>query len=238
MRAREANDLDEETSALLRRVLERQAYRQRMAVNIRGHGIKFLPELEDKLAIATELEAALQILHQVERLFVGLGGRGLTEKVRPRMERIPYPTSRLELGVCMGLIGRAERVVARSYLGGISSDFATIARSLASPQSGIIEAEEELFVTFANESGNRAQAQEYWTRWMTVSLRALGRPDTAGDQRATELHLRTKPVTEVMKNFLDDVETLQQAIDLPLPNPEVHQIEVPEVLQARFQSAP
>lgn len=238
MRAREFEALDEETRALLRRVLERQAYRQRMAANIRGHGIKFFPELEEKLAVATELENALQVLHQVERLYVGLGGKELTETVRPRMERIPYPSSRQELAICLGLIGRAERVVARCYLGGISSDFASIARTLAAPPSGILETEEERFIAFASEDGNRAQALDYWTRWMAVGLRAMGRPDTAGDERAVELHLRTKRVGQVMKDFLDDAEDLRRAVDLPLPNPSVHGLEVPERLAQRFTSEP
>lgn len=238
MRAREFEALDEETRALLRRVLERQAYRQRMAANIRGHGIKFFPELEEKLAVATELESALQVLHQVERLYVGLGGKELTEAVRPRMERIPYPASRQELAVCLGLIGRAERVVARCYLGGISSDFASIARTLSAPPSGILEQEEERFIAFAGDEANRAQALEYWTRWMVVALGAMGRPDTPGDERAVELHLRTKPVGQVMTDFLDDAEVLRRAVDLPLPEPSAHGIEIPASLAKRFAPAP
>lgn len=234
MKAREFQSLDEETRALLRRVLERQAYRQRMAANIRGHGIKFFSELEEKLAVATELESALQVLHQVERLYVGLGGKELTEAVRPRMERIPYPASRQELAVCLGVIGRAERVVARCYLGGISSDFASIARTLAAPPSGMVEGEEERFIAFAGEAGNRTQAQEYWTRWMVVALGAMGRPDTAGDERAVELHLRKKRVGEVMTDFLDEVDELRKSVDLPLPDPAVHGIEIPSSLSGRF----
>lgn len=234
MRPKDIDQLDEECSALLRRILERQAYRQRMAANIRGHGIKFFPELEEKLAFVTELEASLHVLHQVERLYVGLGGEQLTEKVRPRMERIPYPVSRQEQAICLGLVGRAERSAARSYLGCISRDFAEIARDLASSPSGAVETEEERFVAFAKDAGNRVQAQEYWQRWMVVGLRAIGRPGTSGDLRAVELQLRTKSVAEVMGDFLRDLEPLQAEADLPLPSPEVHDIEVPPELLERY----
>lgn len=235
MRPKDIDQIDEESSALLRRILERQAYRQRMAANIRGHGIKFFPELEEKLAFVTELEASLHVLHRVERLYVGLGGEQLTEKVRPRMERIPYPISRQEQAVCLGLVGRAERSASRSYLGGISREFAEIARDLASTPSGAVEAEEERFIAFARDSGNRTQAQEYWQRWMVVGLRAIGRPGTSGDLRAVELQLRTKSVAQVMGDFLDDVAFLQAETDLPLPSPDVHGIDVPAELLERFR---
>ena len=41
--------LDEESRGLLRQILERQAYRQLVAGNIRGYGLQFLPELDVKI---------------------------------------------------------------------------------------------------------------------------------------------------------------------------------------------
>ena len=38
----ESAQLDEESKGLLRRIVERTAYRQLMAANIRGHSLKYL----------------------------------------------------------------------------------------------------------------------------------------------------------------------------------------------------
>src|SRR6185295_3671399 len=101
-------ELDQESQALLRRIVERQAYRQLMAANIRGHGLKFVPELEEKVLLARDLEHSLRILEQVESLYAALGGTDLSMAVRNPMDRIPYPSSRLELAVCLSLCDSAE----------------------------------------------------------------------------------------------------------------------------------
>src|SRR5829696_8926643 len=97
----QAEQLDEESRNLLRRIVERQAYRQTMAANIRGHALKFVPEIAEKIALARDLESSLAVLHDVERLHARLGGSDLSDAVRLQLERIPYPTSRLELAICL-----------------------------------------------------------------------------------------------------------------------------------------
>lgn len=224
--------LDEEAAGLLRRILERQAYRQRMAANIRGHGLKFVAELSEKLTLSTELEHCLRLLSEVERVHSDLGGEQLEDVVRPRMERIPYPESRQELAICLALTGRAERTVARSYVDSASREFAAIARTLA---EGTAQPEaEERFAAFAGDKSNRPQAQRYWDRWMTVSLLALGRPGTRGDHRAVELGLRSKHTADVVREFLDETEPLREQCGLRLPQVEGFGVQLPEDLRSRF----
>src|SRR5439155_11814734 len=116
-------------------------------------------EVEEKTALARELGQALAILREVERLYVGLGGQSLSLAARDKMEKIPYPASRLELGVCLSLCDRAERATAAGYVESAASDMAAIARSLlAAPRAGA-QAGEELLAAFCAESGNVPAAQ-------------------------------------------------------------------------------
>ena len=229
--------LDEESRGLLRQILERQAYRQLVAGNIRGYGLQFLPELDVKIRFTAELDQSLRVLREVERIYEDLGGQDLYAAVRPRMERIPYPESRLELACCLALTGRAEKAAARSYLECADNNFAAVARTLAEADHRVIEDEERLFVEYASERSHRPQVQYYWDRWLVVCLLSLGRPRTTRDQRAVELGLRTQRAAEVVRGFLDDVEPLRVEAGLVMPSLDRLGVELPEDLRARFATS-
>ena len=56
--------LDEEGAAILRQILERQVYRQLMAANIRGHGLKFVPDPGRKQLLVRDLHDHLSGLEK------------------------------------------------------------------------------------------------------------------------------------------------------------------------------
>jgi 1,2-phenylacetyl-CoA epoxidase catalytic subunit len=225
-------ELDEESRALLRRIVERQAYRQLMAANIRGHGLKYVPEIEEKAALARDLEASLAVLRDVVDLHARLGGVELEHAVRDQMERIPYPTTRLELAICLALCDRAERAVAEGYAGSRSPDLARIARALIDADRTATTRGEELFIRFCEEPGNRPAAQAMLARWLTIAVLALGRPGTPGDARAVALGLRTKRVADVVREFLGDVAPLVAACGLALPDLAAVGLELPAAAAA------
>ena len=223
-----AERLDEERKGLLRRIVECQAYRQRMAGNIRGHGMKFVMNLDSKLHLVRELEDETRVLREVEGLYERLGETGdLADIVRSNMERIPYPGSKLELAICLALTDRAERIAAESYLGSVSGDFAAIAKSLVDRDRSAAQRAEGLFLEFCADEGNRPHAQQMFDRWLAICVRSLGRPDTARDARAVELGLRTQHVAESLREFLSDVNELAERCGLTLPTGEALAVELP-----------
>ncbi|MBL8863068.1 MAG: hypothetical protein JNK02_13815 [Planctomycetes bacterium] len=210
--------LDEESKALLRRILERTAYRQIMVANIRGHGLKYLIDVADKSLLVRDLEAALEVLRHVERLYGELDGEGLALAVRDAMERIPYPYSRLELSVCLALVGRAERLVASTYLESRSTGMAAVARrihDLERPGTRLLEVH---LSDFCAEPGNRPAAQQFVNRWTAIALVAFGRPGTAGDLRCHALGLRSAKVGDLVRSFLDETRAWCQSFHLVLPD--------------------
>lgn len=218
--------LDEESKALLRRIVERTAYRQLMAVNIRGHGLKYLTEIEEKRAIEKELDAALAALSVIEALYVKIGGAGLTFAVRELMERVPYPYSMLELGTCLALVDRTERLVLESYLESRSADMASIARSLLEadrPGTRLLEAH---LARFCAEPGNRPTAQQFLNRWLTIAILAFGRPGSPGDQRAVTLGLRSRRVEDMVRRFQEELKPFVTGIGLAMPTPSSLGVEV------------
>lgn len=210
--------LGEEARALLRQILERQAYRQLMAVNIRGHGLKFLPDPQDKLSIVRDLEQGLSALERVESLYEDLGGGDLVRAVRGRMERIPYPVSRMELAACLAVCDLAERVAMESYVDSSCEELASIARSVLEHDRRGTRQGEELFVSFCEEETQRPHAQQVMSRWATIALRSLGRPSTPRDQRAVALGLRSRSCAQASLAFLDRLRPLVSACGLGMPD--------------------
>lgn len=234
---RDVSALGEEARALLRQIVERQAYRQLMAGNIRGHGIQFLPDLDAKIRFTAELDHSLRVLREVERAYREIGGEDLYTAVRARTERIPYPVSRMELAVCLSLTGRAERAAAASYRDCVHPGFAAVARTLIAADRAVADAEERMFVEYCAEGGHHPQAQQYWNRWLAIALLSLGRPGTRRDRRAVELGLRSKHAAEVVRDFLDDVEPLRRRCGLAMPALDGLGVELPEDLRGRFLAA-
>lgn len=229
--------LDEEARAILRQILERQAYRQLMAANIRGHGLRFLPDLEEKLRFTTELEFSLRVMREVERLYGMLDGDDLYPAVSERMERIPYPESRLELAVCLALTERAERVASLSYEGSVCDAFGAIAKTLLSADRTVSLREEGVFIDFCSDLTNIPLAQQFWNRWMIVAVLSFGRPDTRGDSRAVALGLRSKHSADVVREFLDAADPLRAKCGLAMPPMQQLGVQLPADLRARFSNA-
>ena len=223
---------DEEARVLLRKIVEGQAYRQLMLSNIRGHGIKFLPELEDKIAHAERLALSLRHFREVQRLYAELSGGDVISAVRGRMERIPYPASRMELAVCLFLCMRAERATLSAYLDCVAADFAAIARTrleLAPPGEVPRDA---AFVEFCADPSNRPHAQQMVHRWLSICLLSFGRPDSPGDARAVALGLRNRRVGAIVQEFLDGLMAFLEACSLTLPDAATLGVELPSGLQA------
>jgi hypothetical protein len=227
--------LDEEAKGLLRLIVERQAYRQRMAANIRGHGLKFLPDLAAKLRVTEELAESLRRLATLEEIYEAIGGIDLTARVMSRMERIPYPATRLELAACLALTGRAERAVASTYARCPCQRFARLAGELQAADRTHDAGEEERFVVFAADPPNRVQAQRYWERWLTLCLQSLGRPGTPGDERAYALGLRDRRAADLVALFIEEVEPLRAAGGLDWPDLARRGVDLPRTLTQRMR---
>jgi hypothetical protein len=213
----ESTALDEESKGILRRIVERTAYRQLMAANIRGHGLKYVPEIDEKRQLARDIDASLSAAGPIEALYAHIGGAELAYAVRDLMERIPYPYSRFELAVCLALVDRTERLVAESYVESRSSEMAAIARSLLDLERTGTRRLEERLAEFCAEAGNRPTAQQFLNRWLAIAIVAFGRPSSPGDQRAVALGLRSRTVGAMVKRFLDELKPFVESLGLSIP---------------------
>ncbi|MEW6072952.1 MAG: hypothetical protein AB1726_10235 [Planctomycetota bacterium] len=204
-----------EEGQLVRRILEDLAWRQIAAINILGHCLKHVRDLDTKLRMATELDLSLRLFRESRELHRQLGWEDLERAVRDHEERIPYPQSRLEFGVAFHVLGVAEKVAMQSYVESTFADFAALARTYVDAAQG--RPEPNRFVEYASDPTNRPQAQQFLNRWVEIALESFGSPGSPGDRRAVELGLRSRSGAEMRGAFLAEIESFVHRCGLVLP---------------------
>ncbi len=208
-------NVDEEAKVLLRRIVESLAARQLASINILGHCLKYVHELDVKSLVADELDLALRLFREVRSLYQGLGWTDLESAVRHRLDDVPYPNSRLEFGVFYYVCGLAEGVAMESYAESSAGEFAAIACSHV--EAAARRPEPTRFVEFASDPTNRPRAQQFLNRWIEIARASLGRAGTSADARAVALGLRSRTTAEMQRVFLQRLEPFGRRCGLELP---------------------
>jgi len=219
-RTLESASPDEETLGLLRLILEGQAYRQLMLCNIRGHGVRFLPGIEEKLLLVDALDTSLRQFRELRRLYEQRGFGDVISAVRGKMERIPYPASRMELAVCLFVCERVQHLALETYVDCADRDFAAIARTRLEANRLLETPEDPAFLDFCADATHRPQAKQFLNRWLGVALLALGRPGSERDLRAVELGLRARSMGDVAEDFRAGLQPFVERCGLTMPEPE------------------
>jgi len=213
-----STNLDEESRAILRKIVESLAWRQLATINILGHGLKFVTELDVKLRVVGELDRALELFQSVRTLYGDLGWTDLESAVRDRSEDVPYPMSRLEFGVAYYVAGLAEEVAMRGFVESAYAPFAEIARRHV--EAAAQRPEPTRFLEYASEAANRPHAQEMLDLWVAIARRSFGRRDTPHDARALALRLKSMKAAALDAQFCRRLQPLLERCGLSLPEPQ------------------
>ncbi|MDF1798700.1 MAG: hypothetical protein P1V81_05955 [Planctomycetota bacterium] len=224
--------LSEDALVLMRRIVEANAWRQYLGVNILGHCIKMMGDFEGKRGVANEIGVCLDLYGELTAVYKELDGGDLDYAVRDRLLNVPMPESRFELGVCRLLTDRAQRIVMASFHNSKCKPFAALAKRHSKRPALVGDGERERMREFCSEPANHPRASEILARWLGISLMALGRPGTAGDQRAMDLGLRSESSEVQMRQYLDEVRQLVKSWGIEMPGSERIAADVPEKLLA------
>lgn len=210
--------IDEESRVLLRRMVESLAWRQLASIDILGHCLKYVGELDVKLRVVAELDRALSLFKSVRELYGELGWTDLEAAVRERARSLPYPASRLEFGVAYYVCGVAEEVAMRAFVASSCAPFAAIARSHV--EAAAQRPEPTRFIEFCSEPSNRPQAQHHLDTWTTIARRSFGRARTPSDARALALGLKSLRAADMDALFCERLQPLLSRCGLTLSEPE------------------
>jgi 1,2-phenylacetyl-CoA epoxidase catalytic subunit len=210
--------IDEESRVVLRRIVESLAWRQIATIDILGHGLKFVTELDTKQRVAGELQRALLLFRHVRDLYGELGWSELDAVVRERGRGLPYPESRIEFGLAYYVCGLAEEVAMRGYLDSTYGPFANIAREHV--EAAASRPEPTRFLEYCSEPSHRPHGQELIDLWVPVGRRWFGRPDSKADARALQLGLKAMSAAQMDKTLCERLAPFLETCGLSLPGVE------------------
>lgn len=213
--ARTPAPLDEESRAILRRIVESLAWRQLAVINILGHGLKFVTELDVKLRVVGELDRALELFQSVRGLYGELGWTDIESAVRDRSEEVPYPESRLEFGMAYYISGLTEEVAMQSFVECAYVPFATIARRHL--EAAARRPEPTRFLEYCTEPANRPHGQQLLDRWVLAARRSFGRVDSPNDAKALKLRLKNQRAADLDRIFCERLAPFLASCGLLLP---------------------
>ncbi len=208
--------MDEESKQLLRRVVESMARRQLASIDILGHCLKFVGEVDVKTTVAGEVDLSLRLFRQVHALYRELGWTDIESAVRDRLSEIPYPGSRLEFGVAYYVLGQLEQVAMQAYLDSSCPEFAAIARSYV--EAAQRRPEPRRFREYCAEPTNRPQAQQFFDRWYRIALTSFARLGESVDRRIVELGLRSCSSDEMLARFRERLTPFVEGCGLAFPD--------------------
>jgi len=206
--------LDEESRAILRRIVESLAWRQLAVINILGHGLKFVTELDVKQRVVEELDRALALFQSVRALYGELGWTDIESAVRDRAQDVPYPESRLEFGVAYYVSGLTEEVAMQSFVESAHAPFAAIARKHV--EAAAKRPEPTRFLDYCSEASNRPHGQQLLDRWVIAARRSFGRADSPHDAQALKLRLKNKRAAELDRVFCERLQPFLERCGLKL----------------------
>jgi hypothetical protein len=207
--------VDEERRAILRRIVEGLAARQLAAIHILGHGLKFVTELDVKLRVAGELDRALALFRSVHGLYSELGWTDLESALRDRAADVPYPESRMELGVAYYLVGLADDVAMHAFTESSHPGFAAIAKTHVA--SAAKRPEPTRIVEYCSDPANRPHGQELVDLWVTLARRSLALVDAPHDARALTLGLKSQSAADLDRAFCERLQPFLERCGLKLP---------------------
>jgi len=206
--------VDEEARTLMRKIVEGVAWRQVASINILGHGLKFVTELDVKLRVVGELDRALELFQDVAGLYDELGWTDLESAVRERVEGLPYPESRLEFGVAYYVSGLIEEVAMGAFVESTYAPFAAIARK--NVEASARRPEPTRFLEYSSDAAHRPHAQELLDRWVSLARRSFGRADSPHDARALALGLKSRPAAAIDAQFCERLQPFLERCHLAL----------------------
>ena len=164
---------------------------------------------------------------RVQELYTEIGGGDIRREAAIKMERIPYPKSRFELATFLATSDAAEILAMESYEDSKCAEFAAIAREDLAYERTATRRSRKLFEEFAADPDQRPLVRQVLSRWLVISLLALGKPGTAGDRRAVELGLRKRSCAESIALFLERLAPLLEVSGLDRAELEAAGVQLP-----------
>ena len=204
-------------------MIRSQAYRELAAAAVFAEALLLGPSLAFKKKVVQHVAEETEHYEVCCELYSELGCGDLDEICTRRLREeqpIPRIGSFLELGVAQLLYDRASAFQLQEYENSTFDPYCRIVGKILEEEEGHESFGAEILIQHCRSAEVRTEAQEFFDRWLAVSLRSFGRPGSEGNRYAISVGLKTRDSAAVMQDYLDSLKSTMRLCGLHFPTRE------------------
>jgi 1,2-phenylacetyl-CoA epoxidase catalytic subunit len=220
---RSREEMDQAYLDTLARMIRSQGYRELAAATVFAKALDLAPTLDLKKQIVQHVREEMEHFEVCCDLFEEIGAGDLDEICTGILrEKAPVPPieSFLELGVAQFLYDRASAFQLREYENSSFDPYCRVVGKILEEEEGHESFGAEIMIEHGRDPEQRARMQEYFHKWLAVSLKSFGRPGTDGNRYAVSVGLKTRDSAAVVQDYLDSLKTVMRIAGLVFPSRE------------------
>ncbi len=209
-------------------LMESQAYREKAAAHMFGHGLRFVPDKWLRFMVWHIREEA-EHYEAVARMYKEFTGEDVEPRVAARLADKPVPMAEswVELAMAQFLYDRGGFWQLKEYEECSFVPYRAVVQKIVKEEAGHQNLGEKMVVELCQSGTVDGVKQELFERWLRVGLLSFGRPGTPGNRYAIAQGIKKRDSGECMKDFIQDIRPAVRAAGLRFPEPTALGMELP-----------
>jgi 1,2-phenylacetyl-CoA epoxidase catalytic subunit len=199
--------MDRPCSCVLR-MLENQGFRELACAEILSAGVRFAPSIDEKQVFARHALEELEHFETVAAIYEDLLGENLLDVVRPRLDKVPHPSSWAELVIAALLFDRANFHQLRVHRSANDPLVARTAERLLRDEPDHLAASEAALAELGRSSpSSLGQVQYHLATWLSIAQRAFDDASVHAADCGRAPHLPVDAMDNAVTEFLSSLPT-------------------------------
>ncbi|MHC4972149.1 MAG: Phenylacetic acid catabolic protein [Planctomycetota bacterium] len=220
---RRREEMDQAYFETLVRMIRSQGYRELAAATVFAKALDLVPTIEFKKQVVQHVHEEMEHFEVCCDLYREIGAGDLDEVCTGILREkapVPHIQSFLELGVAQFLYDRASAFQLREYENSSFDPYCRVVGKILDEEEGHESFGAEIMIERGRDPAQRERMQEYFNKWLAVSLKSFGRPGTDGNRYAVSVGLKTRDSAAVAQEYLDSLKTIMRIAGLTFPSRE------------------
>jgi 1,2-phenylacetyl-CoA epoxidase catalytic subunit len=226
------DEMDERMFAVVKQMMQSQAYRELAAAQMFGFGLQFVPSLRWLKFMTWHIREEMEHYEAVCKMYERLLGESVEPIVRERLAQKPIAFARswFELAMAQFLYDRGGFWQLREYEECSFLPYRETVKKIVKEEEGHQGLGERIVVELCRSGGHEEVKQGDFVKWLKLGLLSFGRPGTEGNSYAVGCGLKKHDSGEVMQLFIDDIKPAVKACGLVFPSAAELGLELPPSL--------
>ncbi|MDH3590323.1 MAG: phenylacetate-CoA oxygenase subunit PaaI [Planctomycetota bacterium] len=218
---RTRTEMDQAYFDTLVQLIRSQGYRELAAATVFAEALHLVPTIKFKKKVVQHIDEEMEHFEACCILYDSIDAGDLDQYCsRLLREQRPIPAigSFMELGVAQFLYDRASGFQLREYENSSFDPYCRIIGKILEEEEGHESFGAEIMIEHCRTPEQRSNTQRYFNKWLAVSLRSFGRPQTAGNRYAISAGLKTRDSSGVAQDYVDSLKTAMRVSGLVFPD--------------------